>query len=77
MTHFVHKWWNYPLQALCYVAFIAVVGYFATSPPYVHLPEGQALEDRQPQPPSLNSAVDTCPNCSSKRPQCARSGFRI
>jgi hypothetical protein len=37
------RWWNYPLQALCYAAFIAVVGYFATSPPYVHLPEGQAL----------------------------------
>jgi hypothetical protein len=34
---------NYALQAVCYAAFIAVVGYFATSPPYVHLPEGQAL----------------------------------
>jgi hypothetical protein len=42
-SHFVHKWWNYPLQALCYAAFIAVVGYFSTSPPYVHLPAGQAL----------------------------------
>jgi hypothetical protein len=34
---------NYALQAVCYLAFIAVVGYFATSPPYVHLPAGQAL----------------------------------
>ena len=34
---------NYALQAVCYAAFIGVVGYFATSPPYVHLPEGQAL----------------------------------
>ena len=34
---------NYALQALCYGAFIAVVGYFATSPPYVHLPAGAAL----------------------------------
>lgn len=42
-SHVVRKWWNYPLQALCYVAFIAVVGYFSTSPPYVHLPAGQAL----------------------------------
>jgi len=42
-AHFVHKWWNYPLQALCYAAFIVVVGYFSTSPPYVHLPAGQAL----------------------------------
>jgi hypothetical protein len=42
-SHFVHKWWNYPLQALCYAAFMVVVGYFATSPPYVHLPADQAL----------------------------------
>ena len=42
-SHFVHKWWNWPLQAVCYAAFIAVVGYFATSPPYVHLPADQAL----------------------------------
>jgi hypothetical protein len=34
---------NYALQALCYGAFIAVVGYFATSPPYVHLPPGHSL----------------------------------
>jgi len=34
---------NYVLQALCYGAFIAVVGYFATSPPYVHLKPGDAL----------------------------------
>lgn len=37
------RWWNYPLQALLYLAFIAVVGYFATSPPYVHLPPDKAL----------------------------------
>ena len=34
---------NYGLQAVCYGAFIAVVGYFATSPPYVHLKPGDAL----------------------------------
>jgi len=34
---------SYALQAVCYAAFIAVVGYFATSPPYVHLPPGEAL----------------------------------
>ncbi len=34
---------NYALQAVCYLAFIAVVGHFATSPSYVHLPAGQAL----------------------------------
>ena len=39
----VNKWLAYPLQAICYAAFIAVVGYFSTSPPYVHLPAGQAL----------------------------------
>ena len=36
-------WLTYPLQALCYAAFIAVVGYFSTSPPYTHLPPGDAL----------------------------------
>ena len=34
---------NVLLQAVCYAAFMAVVGYFATSPPYVHLREGDAL----------------------------------
>lgn len=34
---------SYVLQAVCYAAFIAVVGYFATSPSYVHLPPGEAL----------------------------------
>ena len=34
---------SYALQALCYAAFIAVVGYFATSPPYEHLRPGEAL----------------------------------
>jgi hypothetical protein len=38
-----NPWIGYPLQAVCYAAFIAVVGYFATSPPYVHLPAGEAL----------------------------------
>ena len=40
----VNRWVSYPLQAVCYAAFIAVVGYFATSPPYTHLPEGEALD---------------------------------
>jgi hypothetical protein len=39
----VNKVLNYSLQAVCYIAFIAVVGYFATSPPYVHLPDGQGV----------------------------------
>ena len=39
----VNKWISYPLQAVCYGAFMAVVGYFATSPAYVHLPAGRAL----------------------------------
>ena len=34
---------GYALQAVCYAAFIAVVGYFASSPAYVHLPAGEAL----------------------------------
>jgi hypothetical protein len=34
---------SYALQAVCYAAFMSVVGFFATSPPYVHLPEGQAV----------------------------------
>jgi hypothetical protein len=34
---------GYVLQAVCYAAFMSVVGFFATSPPYVHLPEGQAV----------------------------------
>jgi hypothetical protein len=38
-----NPWVSYPLQAVCYVAFIAVVGYFSTSPRYDYLPEGQAL----------------------------------
>src|SRR5512139_1320136 len=36
-------WLSYPLQAVCYGAFMAVVGYFATSPAYVHLPADEAL----------------------------------
>jgi hypothetical protein len=42
-TTLVNKWLSYPLQAVCYAAFIAVVGYFSTSPAYVHLPSGDAL----------------------------------
>jgi hypothetical protein len=42
-TPAVNPWLSYPLQALCYAAFVAVVGYFSTSPPYEHLPAGQAL----------------------------------
>lgn len=34
---------SYALQAVCYAAFMAVVGYFATSPAYVHLPPGEAV----------------------------------
>ncbi|MFO1316989.1 MAG: hypothetical protein U1F58_15450 [Burkholderiales bacterium] len=37
------SWASYPLQAVCYGAFMAVVGYFSTSPAYVHLAEGKAL----------------------------------
>ena len=33
----------YALQALAYAAFVAMVGYFSTSPPYQALPDGQAL----------------------------------
>lgn len=33
----------YPMQALCYVAFAAVVGYFSAAPAYVHLAPGTAL----------------------------------
>ena len=36
-------WLSYPLQALCYAAFVAFVGYFSTSPSYVHVPPGEAL----------------------------------
>ena len=38
-----NPWLSYPLQAACYAAFVAVVGYFSTSPPYEHLPAGDAL----------------------------------
>lgn len=34
---------SYTLQAVCYAAFMSVVGYFASSPSYVLLPEGQAV----------------------------------
>jgi hypothetical protein len=34
---------GYALQAVCYAAFMAVVGYFSTSPAYEHLPPGAAV----------------------------------
>jgi hypothetical protein len=34
---------SYALQAVCYAAFMSMVGYFATSPSYVLLPAGQAV----------------------------------
>lgn len=34
---------SYVLQAICYAAFMAVVGYFSTSPAYEHLPAGEAV----------------------------------
>lgn len=43
MSAIANKPLSYALQAVCYAAFVAVVGYFSTSPPYVHLPAGQAL----------------------------------
>ncbi|HYQ98489.1 MAG TPA: hypothetical protein VET86_00500 [Casimicrobiaceae bacterium] len=43
MSAIANKPLSYALQALCYAAFVAVVGYFSTSPPYVHLPAGEAL----------------------------------
>ena len=42
-THPGGKVVSYALQAVCYAAFMVVVGYFATSPAYVHLPAGEAL----------------------------------
>ena len=33
----------YALQALAYAAFVAVVGYFSTSPPYRHLPPDESV----------------------------------
>jgi hypothetical protein len=37
------KWASYPLQAVCYAAFVGAVGYFSTSPAYVHLAAGKAV----------------------------------
>jgi hypothetical protein len=34
---------RYAAQAVLYAAFVAVIGYFSTSPRYVHLPPGEAL----------------------------------
>ena len=39
----VSKLMRYAGQAVFYALFILVVGYFSTSPAYVHLPPGQAL----------------------------------
>ncbi len=36
------SWWRYPLQALNYFIFMAVVGYFSVAPPYRHLAGDQA-----------------------------------
>ena len=38
-----HNVTSYALQAISYAAFMAVVGYFSTSPSYEHLPAGQAV----------------------------------
>lgn len=42
-TRTLNKAVSYVLQAFCYAAFVAVVGYLSTSPSYVHLPPGDAL----------------------------------
>jgi len=55
---------SYPLQALCYGAFIAVVGYFATSPAYVHLPPGEALVKL-----SLSHAGERREPCHQRTPE--------
>ena len=39
----VSPWFSYPLQALLYAAFVAVVGYFSTTPAYVLLAPGDAV----------------------------------
>lgn len=38
-----HSFASYVLQAVSYAAFVAVVGYFSTSPSYRHLPPGEAV----------------------------------
>jgi hypothetical protein len=55
---------SYPLQALCYAAFIAVVGYFSTSPAYVHLPPGEALVKL-----SLSHAGERREPCHERTPE--------
>ena len=42
-AHPVNKTLSYAGQALGYTAFIAVLAYFSTSPPYRHLPPDTAL----------------------------------
>lgn len=36
------EWWRYPLQAVNYLGFATLLGYFATSPAYHHLEAGKA-----------------------------------
>ena len=38
-----HTITSYALQAISYGAFVAIVGYFSSAPPYEHLPAGQAV----------------------------------
>ena len=49
---------GYALQAVCYAAFMAVVGYFSTSPPYVHLPRrrGAGASSRSSTPAQRKEA---------------------
>jgi hypothetical protein len=39
----MHRILRYAAQALLYAAFVAVIGYFSTSPAYEHLPADEAL----------------------------------
>jgi len=55
---------SYPLQAVCYGAFVAVVGYFSTSPAYVHLPPGEALVKL-----SLSHAGERREPCHERTPE--------
>ena len=38
-----NPWLSYPLQALCYAAFVTVVGHFSTSPVYVQQAAGESV----------------------------------
>ena len=54
---------SYALQAACYAAFVAVVGYFSTSPEYEHLPPGHAVVKL-----SLQHAGDRREACRERTP---------